>query len=81
MFSKNQIALPLKSLLSPLSGDSFLSSMRIFFFIPYFIFSFIFFVPFFFFPTHLHPEFLAQFAGSSKIQTTNQMIEEFVYRL
>lgn len=51
------------------------------FFIPYFIFSFIFFVPFFFFPTHLHPEFLAQFAGSSKIQTTNQMIEEFVYRL
>ena len=58
-------------------------SDREFFFISHFIFLFIyfFFVSFSFFPTNMHPEFLALFAGSSKIQTTNQMIEKFVYRL
>lgn len=40
-----------------------------------FIFSiFIFFASFSLQPTNLHPEFLARFAGSSNLQTTNHML-------
>jgi len=75
--------LPLKLLLSALSDDSFLNSIRILiekFFISFY-FLYFYFLFFFFFPIHSHPEFLALFAGSSNLQTTNHMNEKFVYRL
>lgn len=62
-----------------LSKFNQVSDREIFYFILFSLFFF--FVSFFFFPTHSHPEFLALFAGSSNLQTTNQMNEKFVYRL